>query len=108
MLEDRILAATTSGVMLNCDEFDRLLERFFDGVILAPTYRHFRVILNNAANVAGSCRSIEDAIELCHSMKQAEVEIPSELCDRIVAGEWHVAGPSICRDDPTSKACFLP
>src|SRR5688572_9881342 len=41
-LEDRILAATTTGVMLNCDEFDRLLERYFDGVILAPTFQTFQ------------------------------------------------------------------
>lgn len=85
MLEDRILAATTSGVMLNCDEFDRLLERFFDGVILAPTYQTFQSHFEQCGKCRRLMRSIEDAIELCHSMKQAEVQIPSELCDRIVA-----------------------
>jgi anti-sigma factor RsiW len=84
-LEERILASTTAGVMLSCGEFDQLLERYFDGVILAPTFHTFQ----NHFETCSKCRrlmgSIEDAIELCHEVKSAEVEVPPELCDRIVA-----------------------
>ena len=84
-LEDRILAATTTGVMLNCDEFDRLLERYFDGVILAPTYQTFQTHFEQCNKCRRLMRSIEDAIDLCHQVKNSEIEVPSELCDRIVA-----------------------
>lgn len=84
-LEDRILAATTTGVMLNCYEFDRLLERYFDGVILAPTYQTFQSHFEQCNKCRRLMRSIEDAIDLCHAVKDSEVEVPSELCDRIVA-----------------------
>src|SRR5262245_370828 len=30
-LHDRIIASTTTGEMLSCREFDKLLERYFDG-----------------------------------------------------------------------------
>src|SRR5262245_19052280 len=40
-LEDRILADTTAGEMLSCSDFDKLIERYFDGVILAPTFQTF-------------------------------------------------------------------
>jgi predicted anti-sigma-YlaC factor YlaD len=84
-LEDRILAATTTGVMLNCDEFDRLLERYFDGVILAPTFQTFQSHFEQCRKCRRLLGSIEDAIELCHEVKQDEVEVPRQLCDRIVA-----------------------
>ena len=94
-LEDRILAATTAGVMLNCDEFDRLLERYFDGVILAPTFQTFQSHFEQCRKCRRLLGSIEDAIELCHEVKQDEVEVPQQLCDRIVAAtsgsssRWH-------------------
>jgi predicted anti-sigma-YlaC factor YlaD len=94
-LEDRILAATTTGVMLNCDEFDRLLERYFDGVILAPTFQTFQSHFEQCRKCRRLLGSIEDAIELCHEVKQDEVEVPRQLCDRIVAAtsgtgsRWH-------------------
>ena len=94
-LEDRILAATTTGVMLNCDEFDRLLERYFDGVILAPTFQTFQSHFEQCGKCRRLLGSIEDAIELCHEVKQDEVEVPRQLCDRIVAAtsgtssRWH-------------------
>jgi len=84
-LEDRILAATTTGVMLNCHEFDCLLERYFDGVILAPTYQTFQTHFEQCSKCRRLMRSIEDAIDICHAVKNSEVEVPSELCDRIVA-----------------------
>ena len=95
-LEDRILAATTAGVMLNCDEFDRLLERYFDGVILAPTFQTFQSHFEQCRKCRRLLGSIEDAIELCHEVKQDEVEVPQQLCDRIVAAtsgstpRWHL------------------
>src|SRR5687767_5078573 len=47
-LPDRIIAHTTTGEMLSCGEFDRLLERYFDGVILAPTFQTSNRISNTA------------------------------------------------------------
>lgn len=84
-LEDRILDATTAGEMLNCEEFDLLLEQYFDGVILAPTYKtllaHFETCLQ--------CRrlhdGIQEAIDACREIKNVEVEISPTLHDKIVA-----------------------
>lgn len=84
-LEDRILASTTAGVMLNCTEFDQLLERYFDGVILAPTFQTFQTHFESCFKCRRLLGSIEDAIELCREVKSAEVDVPAELCDRIVA-----------------------
>lgn len=84
-LEERILASTTAGVMLNCTEFDQLLERYFDGVILAPTFQTFQTHFESCFKCRRLLGSIEDAIELCREVKSAEVEVPPELCDRIVA-----------------------
>jgi anti-sigma factor RsiW len=84
-LEERILSATTAGVMLNCCEFDQLLERYFDGVILAPTFQTFQVHFEECSKCRRLLGSIEDAINLCHEVKASEVEVPGELCDRIVA-----------------------
>lgn len=84
-LEERIIASTTAGVMLSCGEFDQLLERYFDGVILAPTFQTFQSHFEDCSKCRRLLGSIEDAIELCHEVKSAEVEVPPELCDRIVA-----------------------
>lgn len=94
-LEHRILAATTAGVMLNCGEFDRLLERYFDGVILAPTFQTFQGHFKDC----GTCRrllgSIEDAIALCREAKEIEVEVPESLYARIVAATSGRSKPSV-------------
>ena len=42
-LDSRIIAATTAGEMLSCNEFDRLIERYFDGVLLAPGFHTFQL-----------------------------------------------------------------
>jgi anti-sigma factor RsiW len=84
-LEERILSATTAGVMLNCFEFDRLLERYFDGVILAPTFQTFQAHFEHCPKCSRLLGSIEDAIALCREVKETEVEVPESLCDRIVA-----------------------
>lgn len=84
-LRNRILAATTTGEMLSCDEFDRLLERYFDGVILAPTFQTFQSHFEQCFKCRRLLNGIEEAIEMLHEVKEAEVEAPGSLHDRIVA-----------------------
>lgn len=84
-LRDRILAATTTGEMLSCGEFDKLLERYFDGVILAPTFQTFQSHFEKCFACRRLLNGIEEAIELCREVKESEVEVPDSLHDRIVA-----------------------
>ncbi len=84
-LEARLIAATTAGQMLSCREFDNLIERYFDGVILAPTFQTFQAHFASCAKCRRLLAGIEEAIRLCREVKEAEVEIPGSLCDRIVA-----------------------
>lgn len=84
-LEDRILAATTTGEMLSCNEFDRLIERYFDGVLLAPTFQTFQAHFEKCSKCRRLMSGIEEAIEICHEIKQAEVDAPPSLQDRILA-----------------------
>lgn len=97
-LESRIIAATSAGEMLSCGEFDKLLERYFDGVILAPTFQTFQSHFAHCAKCRRLLGGIEEAIDLCREAKQAEVEVPAALHDRIVAatvgasdqaGDWY-------------------
>ncbi len=84
-LENRIIAATTAGEMLSCSDFDKIIERYFDGVVLAPTFQTFQAHFEKC----GACRrlmaGIEDAIAMCREIKETEVEVPDSLHDRIVA-----------------------
>jgi predicted anti-sigma-YlaC factor YlaD len=84
-LRDRIIARTTTGEMLSCGEFDKLLERYFDGVILAPTYQTFQSHFKNCLKCRRLLNGIEEAIVMLQEAKEAEVEVPSSLHDRIVA-----------------------
>lgn len=84
-LEARILAATTAGEMLSCREFDQLIERYFDGVILAPTFQTFQAHFESCSKCRRLLAGIEEAIALCREMKEDEVEVPHSLFDRIVA-----------------------
>jgi len=84
-LESRIIAATTTGEMLSCNEFDRLIERYFDGVLLAPTFQTFQAHFEKCSKCRRLMSGIEDAIEICHEIKQAEVDAPPSLQDRILA-----------------------
>jgi predicted anti-sigma-YlaC factor YlaD len=84
-LESRIIAATSAGEMLSCGEFDKLLERYFDGVILAPTFQNFQSHFEHCAKCRRLMGGIEEAIDLCREAKEAEVEVPAALHDRIVA-----------------------
>jgi len=84
-LPDRIIAHTTTGEMLSCGEFDRLLERYFDGVILAPTFQTFQSHFEHCLKCRRLLNGIEEAIVMLQEAKEAEVEVPGSLHDRIVA-----------------------
>lgn len=84
-LDSRIIARTTAGEMLSCGDFDKLIERYFDGVILAPTFQTFQGHFEKCAQCHRLMAGIEDAISMCREIKEAEVEVPSSLHDRIVA-----------------------
>lgn len=83
-LQARILAATTAGEMLSCNEFDRLIERYFDGVMLAPDHQIFQSHFEHCTKCRRLLAGIEEAIELCREVKETEVEMPGSLPDRIV------------------------
>ena len=61
-LPGRIIAHTTTGEMLSCGEFDKLLERYFDGVILAPTFQTFQSHFEKCLKCRRLLSGIEDAI----------------------------------------------
>ncbi len=84
-LQSRIIARTTTGEMLSCGEFDRLLERYFDGVILAPTFQTFQSHFERCLKCRRLLNGIEEAIAMLQEAKEAEVEVPISLHDRIVA-----------------------
>jgi predicted anti-sigma-YlaC factor YlaD len=84
-LPDRIIAHMTTGEMLSCGEFDRLLERYFDGVILAPTFQTFQSHFERCLKCSRLLNGIEDAIIMLQEAKETEVEVPGSLHDRIVA-----------------------
>lgn len=84
-LPARILAATSAGEMLSCGNFDKLLEQYFDGVILAPTFQTFQNHFAHCQKCRRLMAGIEEAIELCHEIKETEIEVPDSLHDRIVA-----------------------
>lgn len=84
-LPSRIIAHTTTGEMLSCGEFDKLLERYFDGVILAPTFQTFQSHFGNCLKCRRLLGGIEEAIVMLQEAKEAEVDVPVSLHDRIVA-----------------------
>jgi predicted anti-sigma-YlaC factor YlaD len=84
-LPGRIIAHTTTGEMLSCVEFDKLLERYFDGVILAPTFQTFQSHFGNCLKCRRLLGGIEEAIVMLQEAKEAEVDVPGSLHDRIVA-----------------------
>jgi predicted anti-sigma-YlaC factor YlaD len=83
-LESRIIARTTAGEMLSCADFDKLIERYFDGVILAPTFQTFQAHFEKCAKCRRLMSGIEEAIITCREIKETEVEMPVSLHDRIV------------------------
>src|SRR5262245_29487319 len=83
-LESRIIARTTAGEMLSCGDFDKLIERYFDGVILAPTFQTFQAHFEKCSKCHRLMSGIEEAINTCREIKETEVEMPVSLHDRIV------------------------
>ena len=96
-LPGRIIAHTTTGEMLSCGEFDKLLERYFDGVILAPTFQTFQSHFEKCLKCRRLLSGIEDAIVMLQDAKDAEVDVPGSLHDRIVAAEPNQARAIIPR-----------
>lgn len=84
-LESRILAATTAGEMLSCRDFDRLIENYFDGVILAPTFQTFQVHFKSCHKCRRLMAGIDDAIALFTETKEADMAVSSTLHARIMA-----------------------
>jgi len=83
-LERRIIAGTTAAEMSSCVDFDKLIERYFDGVILAPTFQTFQAHFDKCAKCRRLMSGIEEAIATCREIKETEVEMPVSLHDRIV------------------------
>ena len=98
-LESRIIAKTTAGEMLSCGDFDRLIERYFDGVILAPTFQTFQGHFSNCAKCRRLMSGIEEAISTCREIKETEVEMPVSLHERIVEA-------TVGRNTPSSGNWF--
>jgi anti-sigma factor RsiW len=96
-LTSRILAATTAGEMLSCSAFDNLIERYFDGVILAPTFQTFQAHFDQCNKCRRLIGGIEEAISICREVKADEVDIPDSLHDRIVAA---TSGADANRETP--------
>lgn len=84
-LEDRILDATSAGEMLSCTEFDKLIERYFDGVILGPTFQSFQAHFADCWKCRRLLRGIEEAKEMMREAKDLELDVPTALSQRIMA-----------------------
>jgi predicted anti-sigma-YlaC factor YlaD len=102
-LESRIIAATTAGEMFSCGEFDRLIERYFDGVMLAPDHQAFQSHFEQCAKCRRLLSGIEDAVGLCRAAKEADVEMPASLPERIMAA---TSGPNPARKPGTRLLSF--
>ena len=83
-LEARIVDATSAGEMLSCTEFDKMIERYFDGVILGPTFQSFQTHFEDCWKCRRLLRGIEEAKEMMREARE-EVEMPSTLPRRIMA-----------------------
>jgi len=103
-LPDRILAATTAGEMNGCREFDRLLAEYFDGVILAPTYQTFQHHFIICADCRRLISGIEEAIALCHEIREERIEMAPSLPGRIVEVMVGEAGKALSTDGLAESA----
>ncbi len=83
-LEARIVDATSAGEMLSCTEFDKMIERYFDGVILGPTFQSFQAHFADCWKCRRLLRGIEEAKEMMREAKE-ELEMPAGLSKRIMA-----------------------
>lgn len=96
-LTGRIMAATTAGEMLGCREFDQLLAGYFDGVIMAPTYHTFQYHFLSCEKCRRLMAGVEEAISLCHEIRETEIEMPENLPERIVAATAGVGASAVKR-----------
>ncbi|MFN0109670.1 MAG: anti-sigma factor family protein [Blastocatellia bacterium] len=106
-LDSRIIAATTTGEMLSCNEFDRLIERYFDGVLLAPTFHTFQAHFEKCLKCRRLMAGIEEAIEICHEIKDDQLETPPSLQDRILAATVGPRSNSWSQQTKESLVAFL-
>ena len=83
-LEARIVDATSAGEMLSCTEFDKMIERYFDGVILGPTFQSFQGHFADCWKCRRLLRGIEEAKEMMREARE-EHEMPAGLSKRIMA-----------------------
>lgn len=83
-LEARIVDATSAGEMLNCSEFDKMIERYFDGVILGPTFQSFQAHFEGCWKCRRLLRGIEEAKEMLREAKD-DMDVPANLPKRIMA-----------------------
>ncbi len=83
-LEARIVDATSAGEMLSCTEFDKMIERYFDGVILGPTFQSFQAHFEDCWKCRRLLKGIEEAKEMMREARE-EIEMPSTLPRRIMA-----------------------
>lgn len=84
-LESRIVDATTAGEMLSCVEFDKLIERYFDGVILGPTFQNFQAHFAECWKCRRLLNGIEEAKEMLREAREDEMEVPGSLARKIMA-----------------------
>ncbi len=84
-LEARIMDATSAGEMLSCTEFDKMIEKYFDGVILAPTFQNFQAHFAGCWKCRRLLKGIEEAKDMMREAKEFEMEVPSRLKRKIMA-----------------------
>jgi anti-sigma factor RsiW len=81
---ERILAATSMGMMTSCPGFDRLIDQYFDGVLLAPAYHALHDHLAHCPSCRRLILGIESAISSCQEVQRSEVTPPIGWEDRLV------------------------
>ncbi len=84
-LEARIMDATSAGEMLSCTEFDKMIEKYFDGVILAPTFQNFQSHFEGCWKCRRLLKGIEEAKDMMREAKEFEMEVPHHLKRKIMA-----------------------
>ncbi|MGA1367288.1 MAG: zf-HC2 domain-containing protein [Blastocatellia bacterium] len=84
-LSERILAATTVGEMVSCPGFDRLIEQYYDGVLLAPAHLALQDHFERCPGCRQMMHGIESAMSLCHEARRHPIELSNGWVDRMVA-----------------------
>ena len=84
-LRERILAATTMGEMVSCPGFDRLIEQYYEGVLLAPAHLALQDHFERCVGCRQMMNGIESAMSLCEEARRHPVELSTGWVDRMVA-----------------------